>query len=141
MQGRERESEESCPDTDLLPLVIAFFFGFLSLSLDQKLVSLVLERCLSVSHLTYQIGADQGGSTHARRLPTADDCELLFPRAATLPCRGGGGMTDEKEREGGSVGPWLTGPPPSHHDAHAMPGLFLLVVVVGRPVVLICRAC
>jgi hypothetical protein len=75
-------------------------FSTLSLSLDQKLVSLVLERCLSVSHLTYQIGADQGGSTHARRLPTADDCELLFPRAATLPCRGGGGMTDEKEREG-----------------------------------------
>lgn len=32
MQGRERESEESCPETDLLPLVIAFFFGFLSLS-------------------------------------------------------------------------------------------------------------
>ena len=33
MQGRERESEESCPDTDLLPLVIAFFFR-LSLSLS-----------------------------------------------------------------------------------------------------------
>ena len=97
-------------------------FSTFSLSLDQKLVSLVLERCLSVSHLTYQIGADQGGSTHARRLPTADDCELLFPRAATLPCRGGGRMTDEKEREGKqALDPGSPVHPPSHHDAHAMP--------------------